>query len=92
MATLDKIRDAMRAQPFQPFDLKLVDGTRHTVKHPDYIGVPPVPRPREVAFYEVGAEGYEDYRTHWINLGLVTEVVVPSEEKGQPASPAIGSA
>ncbi|MFI5456303.1 MAG: hypothetical protein ACHRXM_12720 [Isosphaerales bacterium] len=37
MATLDKIRDAMRAQPFRPFDLKLVDGTRHAVKHPDYI-------------------------------------------------------
>jgi hypothetical protein len=58
MATLDEIRDAMRAQPFRPFDLKLVDGTRHAVRHPDFITIPPVQRPREIAFYEVGAEGY----------------------------------
>jgi hypothetical protein len=28
MATLKAIRGAMRAQPFRPFDIKLVDGSR----------------------------------------------------------------
>ena len=35
------IRDAMRAQPFRPFSLRLADGRELTVPHPDFISVAP---------------------------------------------------
>jgi hypothetical protein len=85
MRTSEQIRRAMHAQPFQPFAFKLKDGTRYEVKHPDYISVPPSPRARELTYY-VDADGDgEDYRTHWIDLGLVTEVIWPSD-KPAPAN------
>jgi hypothetical protein len=86
MATIDRIRDAMHAQPFRPFDIKLVDGKHYTVKHPDYIAVPPGNHPREVTFYAEGIQA-EDYETHWINLGLIVEVIVPSAPAASPAGP-----
>jgi hypothetical protein len=86
MPTADRIRDAMHAQPFQAFDIKLVDGTIYTIKHPDYLSVPPSPRAREVTFYSDVGSG-DDYKTHWINLGLILEVIVPSEAGPVPARP-----
>jgi hypothetical protein len=86
MPTADRLRGAMHAQPFQPFDIKLVDGTIYTIKHPEYLSVPPSPRPREITFYTDVEKG-DDYKTHWINLGLVLEVIVPSESQATPAQP-----
>jgi hypothetical protein len=77
MALVEEMRQAKNAQPFRPFSLKLVDGTTYTVKHPDYISVPPVPRPREVIFYTQGDDG--DYHSHWIQIGLILALIVPSE-------------
>jgi hypothetical protein len=77
MALLEQIRQAKNAQPFRPFSLKLADGTMYTVKHPDYISVPPVPRPREVIFYVQGED--DDYHSHWIQISLILEMIVPSE-------------
>jgi hypothetical protein len=77
VALVDEIRHAKNAQPFRPFSLKLADGTTYKVKHPDYISVPPVPRPREVIFYAPGED--EDYHSHWIQIGLILEMIVPSE-------------
>jgi len=80
MRTSEQIRQATHAQPFRPFAFRLVDGTRYEVKHPDYISVPPTPRARELTYYVVAdGDGEEDYRTHWIDLGLVTEVICPGE-------------
>lgn len=31
-------------QPFQPFEIVLVDGRRFLVEHPDFVFAPPVPR------------------------------------------------
>ena len=82
MALIEQIRLAKNAQPFRPFSLKLVDGTTYTVKHPDFLSVPPVPRPREVTFYVQGED--EDYRSHWIQIGLILEVILPSEAEASP--------
>jgi hypothetical protein len=60
------IRDALRIQPIQPFDLKMVDGSTVHVGHPDRVIIPPVERPRDLWFFEVGPPG-EDYRTHWLD-------------------------
>ncbi len=75
MAIVEEIRQAKNSQPFRPFSLKLVDGTLYTVKHPDFILVPPSPRAREVIFYD-GGEGEDDgYHSHWIQVGLILEMI-----------------
>jgi hypothetical protein len=82
VALVEEIRQAKNSQPFRPFSLKLVDGTMYTVKHPDYISVPPGPRAREVIFYDRGED--EDYHSHWIQIGLILEMIVPSQAEASP--------
>lgn len=36
---LNSIRNALRAQPFQPFDLCLADGRRVAVTHPEFVAM-----------------------------------------------------
>ena len=90
MANIERIRGAMMHQPFRPFLVKLVDGTVYTVQHPHWISIPPVRRPREVTFYQVTKGTSDDYETHWIDLGLILEVIVPASPAAQPAGPAKG--
>lgn len=75
MAQLSSIRIALQAQPFRPFDLKLVDGSTYKVKHPDYLIIPPIKRPREAIFFTEGSE--DEYDAHYIDLGLINEIIVP---------------
>lgn len=86
MANSNTIRDAMRAQPFRPFDLVLVDGTSFAVRHHDYLSIPPGRHPREVMYYEVLDDRGDDYeyRTRWLDLNLISEVVIPSVEFQPP--------
>jgi hypothetical protein len=81
----DRIRDVMKAQPFQPFDLLLADGRSYTITHPDYISVPPVTVPRDLVFYTRKEEEPGEFQIHWINLGLVAELVVPTGSVPRPA-------
>ena len=90
MRTVEQIRRAMHAQPFRPFGIKLIDGSTHTVTHPDFIAIPPGMRPREVTFYATAGPGSDDYETHWIDLSLILEVSVPSEATSSPAAKAGG--
>jgi hypothetical protein len=69
MRSADQIRQAMHAQPFRPFSLKLVDGSVCTVQHPDFIAVPPGGRPREIAFFAQSGNGPNGYQAHWIDVG-----------------------
>jgi hypothetical protein len=91
MATAERIRDALRSQPFRPFDVKLVDGMTYTIRHPDWISVPPVKRPRDITIYEVGDDGIEDYAVRWININLVLEVSIPGSATASPAAQAEGN-
>jgi hypothetical protein len=84
MRASEQIRRAMHAQPYRPFAIKLVDGRICPEKHPDYIAIPPGPRAREVTFYAEANAG-DDYETHWIDLGLVMEVIVPGAAEAAPA-------
>jgi hypothetical protein len=54
----------------------MVDGTVYTVKHHDWLIIPPVQWPREVWYFVVTDQGTDAYETHWIDLGLVSEVIV----------------
>ena len=82
MRDVEPIREALRIQPFRPFELKMVDGSHFTIEHPDWIIIPPLKRPREVWVFVVRGEGdEEDYRTHWIDIGLISQVVVTGRAK-----------
>jgi hypothetical protein len=76
MATAETIREAQRSQPFRPFRLRLIDGTKYEVSHPDWISVPPARRARELLFYIVGDDDAENER-RWIDLGLISEIIIP---------------
>ena len=78
MATIEQVRDAMHTQPFRAFTVKLVDGQSYTVKHPDFIAVPELPRGRDLVIHD--KQGM-----HLIDLNLVVEVTVPvAAETSQP--------
>jgi hypothetical protein len=36
---MNTIRNALREQPFRPFDLCLADGRKVTVKHPEFVAM-----------------------------------------------------
>jgi hypothetical protein len=91
MATAERIRDALDAQPFRPFNVNLVDGTTYTIRHPNWISVPPVERPRDITIYEVGDKAKEDYTVRWININLVLEVSIPGPATVSPAGQAEGN-
>ncbi|CAN5536409.1 hypothetical protein BH20VER3_BH20VER3_11750 [soil metagenome] len=68
--TLEDVRKAVHAVPFQPFTMYLADGTSVRVPHPDFIAMPAAGR--TVSVY---AEGE---RTHsFIDLLLVTKIETP---------------
>jgi hypothetical protein len=78
MAQLERIREALHHQPFEPFLIKMTDGSTRMVRGRDWLSIPPVRRPREVAFYSVPEGGDEDeFQTHWLTLAIVSEVIVP---------------
>ena len=68
MATMEQVRDAMHAMPFQPFILHLADGRKFRVKHPDFVAVANL---REMVF--VG----DDEGIHHLALPLVVDVEIP---------------
>jgi hypothetical protein len=88
--TADRIREALTAKPFVPFDLRLVDGRSFTITHTDYLAVPPVPRPRDIIVFTPKPDDPGEYRTHWINLGLILELTTPSEAAAAPEKPPAG--
>lgn len=77
--TLNQFTQAVRREPFRPFDLVLVDGRAFTVDHPEFVAIDR--RGREVTFYA------EDNTQHFIDAGLIAEVVLSIGEKpaGVPA-------
>lgn len=42
--TIDQLRNVIQARPFRPFTLKLADGTRLRVKHPEFVSSSPAGR------------------------------------------------
>jgi hypothetical protein len=81
---LDRIRDALHQRPFRPFLLKMVDGTSYTVRHPDFVALPPPPKKRDIVFY--GEAG-----VRLLDLGLIQELVLPEEPSTPPAPTAEGN-
>ena len=82
MAQLDRVRDAMRQQPFRPFALRLVDGRSYMVKHPEFVALPPPPWKRDIVYY--GEDG-----VRIIDLAMILELLV-EEEPASTSPPAEG--
>ena len=40
--TIKQLREHLEMRPFHPIVIRTVSGTRHSVKHPDYLLIPPV--------------------------------------------------
>jgi hypothetical protein len=87
MAQLDRIREALARRPFEPFSIKMSDGTTCRVAGPEWLAIPPTRRVRRMVFFSVPEGGRADeFHTHWLNLALVAEVVVPGIAS-MPAQP-----
>ena len=67
--TSDKLRAALRAQPFRPFTLHMGDGRALRVRHPDFVWIPP--EGRRTVIVSTGGEGFEI-----VDLMLVTSIEV----------------
>ncbi len=65
--TLDRFTQQVRRQPFRPFQLVMVDGSRFTVDHPDF--VPIDRRGRAVTFHAT------DNTRHELDAWLIQDVV-----------------
>jgi hypothetical protein len=87
MASVEQIRRVLRGHPFRAFGLKMVDGTVHVVKHPDWLWIPPARRPREVAYASTADTPSDDYDVHWLDINLISEVIVPAPAGASPAAP-----
>src|SRR4051812_42132750 len=73
------IREAVRAQPFQPFILRLADGREFNVQHPEFLAVGA--NGRTVVFVHP-----EDGR-----VAIVNALLIISLERAAPAPPAPGN-
>jgi hypothetical protein len=83
MAQLDRVRDAMRQQPFRPFTLRLVDRGSYVVKHPEFVALPPPPKKRDIVYY--GEDG-----VHIIDLAMILELLL-EEEPASTSPPGKGA-
>lgn len=66
-----RLREKLRQQPFRPFRIRLVDGTRYEIPHEDFMGIT-----------RSGAVTYDDgegaYRTLNVTLILEIEDIAPN--------------
>lgn len=77
--TADTIRDALRRQPFEPFDVRLVDGRSFTIHHTDWLAVPPIKGLRHMIVFTPRDDDPEaDPHAHWIDLQLILELTFPT--------------
>jgi hypothetical protein len=76
---LDRVRDAIRQQPFRAFRITLANGSSYLVKHPEFVAMPQTPRKRDIVFY--GEDG-----VHIIDLALIQELIVAEEPAASSAT------
>jgi len=74
--TIEKIKEAIRAQPFRPFFVNLTDGRSFAVQHPDFIAV--TGTGRTIVIADAHSDG-----TELIDLLLVTSLTFAGD--GQAA-------
>jgi len=74
MASKEQLQTMMRAQPFEPFVVRLSSGLEFTVRHPDFVAYSP--DGTEMSLY--------DPKIHLIDLLLVELLEPVSSQPKQP--------
>ena len=69
--TVDKIRDLLRASPFQSFEVHTPDGRAFKVPHPDFAMLSGTGRLLHVARPETDEEDI-------IDVALITDIAIPA--------------
>ena len=64
--TIEKLREVLHAEPFEPFSIQISDGRSILVPHPDFVSVDPKGRIAHV-FRQDGA-------SEWVDFRLVTAI------------------
>jgi hypothetical protein len=72
--TIEQVRNAYSARPFQPFVLHLADGRHFPVNHPESLAFSP--SGRTIALYQ------PDDATHIVDLLLVTDLELKPTARG----------
>jgi hypothetical protein len=78
MATRNQVREAVKAQPFRPFLLRLADGRSHRVDHPEFALLSP--DGMELLFVA------DDEGIHQIYTPLIVEIEMPSTKPAESKS------
>ena len=73
--TVDEVRKWWKQQPFEPFEIVLVDGRVFRVPHPDFIYVPPGQRGTWVYV----AETEESTSAEHVNTAVISSIRRMSE-------------
>jgi len=82
--TIDKLREVLHAEPFQPFVIRTADGRSVAVPHPDFISVSPPGRMVHVF--------RKDGRSEFIDLLLVTSIdLADGRPRGRPGKAGRGA-
>jgi hypothetical protein len=71
----EEVREVLKAEPFVPFNLRLVDGSLVRVDHPEFAFLPP--GKRAIAIFPKGSGGLK-----YFDVGLVIGL-----ELDEPTSP-----
>lgn len=72
--TADELRSAIKEQPFRPFRIRMVDGRRFDVQHPEFVALSPNGR-IALAFSEAGTHSVLDLR-------LMSELEIGEGQRG----------
>ncbi len=78
MAQLERVREALHQQPFRAFEIRLLDGRSLTVKHPDFVALPPPPQKRDIVVWDAAG-------VHVVDLALIHEITLKVED--EPETP-----
>jgi hypothetical protein len=75
---IEELKRVKNRQPFEPFALRMVDGTVLPVERPDWLSVPPIRRPHEVAYLRPKGAAARTYDVLWLDINLICEVIASS--------------
>ena len=80
----ERIREILNTQPFQPFTVHTGDGKTVDVLSKEFAFLPPRGRTLIVVEPKVPDPREEDeYRTHFVDVFLITKVTTPAERRGR---------
>jgi hypothetical protein len=78
MAQLERVRETLHQQPFRVFEIRLLDSRTFTVKHPDFVALPPTRRKRDMIVRDEAG-------VHMVDLALIQEITLKVED--EPGTP-----